>query len=88
MDANSTFCNGLDNNNVKLVDATLGGALMRKTTNESFYLLDEMALNECKYLKERTLTRKPMEVFEVDVLSALTSQVAALVKKLDIREVN
>ena len=46
----------------------LVGALIRKTTDESFNLLDEMVLNDYKYLKERTLMRKSVGVLEVDAL--------------------
>ena len=55
---------------------------------ESFNLLDEMVANDYKYPKESALMRKTAGVLEVDVVMALTSQVDALVKKLDTREVN
>ena len=88
MDADPVFYNGLDMSNAKQVDVVACGALMRKTTDESFNLLDEMVANDYKYPKERTLMRKTAGVLEVDTVTALTSQVATLVKKLDTREVN
>ena len=46
-----TFYNGSDGKNVMLVDAAAGEALMKKTIDESFNLLNEMALNDYKYPK-------------------------------------
>ena len=82
------FYNVLDMSNAKLVDAIVGGALMRKTTDESFNLLDVMTINDYKHLKERTMMRKTAGVPKVDAVKALTSQVVVLVKKLETREVN
>ncbi|KAM6548261.1 hypothetical protein CsatB_019937 [Cannabis sativa] len=74
------FYNGLVGNTRTLIDAAAGGAFMRKSANEAYDLLEEMALNNQQWPTERSQTKKVAGVLEVDAITKLTAQVEALTK--------
>ncbi|XP_060961611.1 uncharacterized protein LOC133031876 [Cannabis sativa] len=74
------FYNGLVGNTRTLIDAAAGGAFMRKSVNEAYDLLEEMALNNQQWPTERSQTKKVAGVLEVDAITKLTTQVEALTK--------
>ena len=76
------FCNGLTGTTRTLIDALVGGALMRKSANEVYRLLEDMALNNCQWLNERAMPQKPSRVHGLDVFNNLVVQVSMLIKKL------
>ncbi|KAM6592910.1 hypothetical protein CsatA_000613 [Cannabis sativa] len=63
-----------------LIDATAGGAFMRKSANEAHELLEEMALNNQQWPTERSQAKKVAGMHEVDAITKLTAQVEALTK--------
>ncbi|KAJ4724584.1 DNA-directed DNA polymerase [Melia azedarach] len=79
-----TFYNGLGASTRTLVDAAAGGALMGKSIDEAYDLLEEMAANAFQWPSERLTLKKASGVHEVDNLSALTAQLATLNKQLGV----
>ena len=63
------------------------GALMGKSANEAFNLLEVMASNNYQWPNERA-TKKTAGLYEIDGFSALTAKVASLSRKLDTISVN
>ncbi|XP_062109428.1 uncharacterized protein LOC133820410 [Humulus lupulus] len=55
---------------------------MRKSANEAYDLLEEMAMNNQQWPSERSSSRKVAGMYEVDAISKLTAQVEALTKQL------
>ena len=65
-----------------LLDASVGGALMSKSANEAYQLLEDMALNNCQWSNARATPKKPSRVHELDVFNNLAVQVLLLTRKL------
>ena len=78
------FYKGLLPTTRTLIDAASGGALNRKTKDEAYELLDEMASNSYQWPNKREKPRKTLGVLELDVISALQAQVSLLTKKLEV----
>ncbi|XP_021279860.1 uncharacterized protein LOC110413413 [Herrania umbratica] len=78
-----TFYNGLVGSIKTIIDAAAGGALMSKNAVDAYNLLEEMASNNYQWPSERSGSRKAVGAYEIDALGTLTTQVAALSKKLD-----
>ena len=76
------FYNGLLGTTRTLLDTSIGGALMSKSTNEAYQLLENMAFNNCQWPSERVTPKKPDGVHKLDVFNNLTVQVSLLTKKL------
>ena len=76
------FYNGLTKTTRTLLDALARDALMSKSANEAYQLLENMALNNCQWLSERVAVKKPVEVHELDVSNNLVVQVLLLTKQL------
>ncbi|XP_060962021.1 uncharacterized protein LOC115722590 [Cannabis sativa] len=74
------FYNGLMNETRTLIDAATGGAFMRKSANEAFKLLEEMAMTNQQWSTERGPSKKVAGMHEVDAITKLTAQVEALTK--------
>ncbi|XP_062119374.1 uncharacterized protein LOC133833134 [Humulus lupulus] len=55
---------------------------MRKSANEAYDLLEEMAMNNQQWSSERSSSRKVAGLYEVDAISKLTAQVEVLTKQL------
>ena len=70
-----------------MIDAATGGALMGKSANEAFNLLEVMASNNYQWPNERA-TKKIAGLYEIDGFSALTAKVESLSRKLDTISVN
>ncbi|KAJ4720877.1 DNA-directed DNA polymerase [Melia azedarach] len=79
-----TFYNGLGASTRTLVDAEAGGALMGKSIDEAYDLLEEMDANAFSWPSERLTPKKAFGVHEVDNISALTAQLATLNKQLGV----
>ena len=60
-----------------MVDATVGGSLMRKKPGDAYGLLDDMALNAFSWNTDRS-SRKPSRVHSISTQAALVAQVEAL----------
>ncbi|XP_062109494.1 altered inheritance of mitochondria protein 3-like [Humulus lupulus] len=76
------FYNGLNGTTRTIIDAAAGGAFMRKSANEAYELLEEMAMNNYQWPNERGQPKKVAGMMEVDAITMLTAQVAALTKQL------
>ncbi|XP_062085656.1 uncharacterized protein LOC133791756 [Humulus lupulus] len=77
------FYNGLCGTTRTIIDAAAGGAFMRKSANEAYELLEEMATNNYQWPSERAgNNNKVVGVHELDAITALTAQVASLTKQL------
>ena len=73
------FYNGLLYTTRTLIDAAAGGAFMRKTRDEAWDLLENMAMNNFQWANEKSIPKKAT-VNEVDVISTLAAQVQSLVE--------
>ena len=63
--------NGLTETTRTLLDASVEGALMSKSANEAYQLLEDMALNNCQWPTERATPKKLSGVHELDVFNNL-----------------
>ena len=77
-----TFYNGMTIASRTLVDAAAGGSLMGKKLEDAYDLLEEMAANAYQWPSERNASKKTLGVHELDVLTTLSSQVAAISKQV------
>ncbi|KAL5554331.1 hypothetical protein UlMin_041732 [Ulmus minor] len=79
-----TFYNGLNAQTRTIVDAASNGALMSKTYNEAYALLERMASNNYQWPTERVPARRRIAgVHEVSEITSLTAQIASLVNTLN-----
>ncbi|KAJ4716956.1 DNA-directed DNA polymerase [Melia azedarach] len=83
-----TFYNGLGGSTRMLVDAVAEGVLLGKTINEAYDLLEEMAANAYQCPTEHLTSKKAFEIYEVDNLTTLTTQLTTLTKQLEAMIVN
>ena len=70
-----TFYNGLSDSTTTIIDASIGDALMKKTTDQAYGILEDMAANSNQWPRERMIPRKARGVADTEVLSNLVSHV-------------
>ncbi|XP_062100381.1 uncharacterized protein LOC133806278 [Humulus lupulus] len=85
--------NGLCTTTRTIIDVVAGGAFMGKSANEAYdeayALLEDVSMNNCQWVDERaTSNRKVAGIHELDVTTALTTQVATLTKQLQKKKKN
>ncbi|XP_020270991.1 uncharacterized protein LOC109846180 [Asparagus officinalis] len=80
---NHTFYNGLTYNTRMTVDAAAGGALMNKTIDEAYTLIEDMAQNHYQWANERAPQTSKGGKYEIDALDHISSKVDALFKKVE-----
>ncbi|XP_062102203.1 uncharacterized protein LOC133825656 [Humulus lupulus] len=74
-----TFYNGLNAASRMVLDASANGAILSKTYNEAFEILERIASNNYQWSNTRAPTcRKVAGVLEVDALTALIAQMASM----------
>ncbi|XP_075475256.1 uncharacterized protein LOC142505999 [Primulina tabacum] len=78
-----TFYYGLLTPNRTMIDAAACGNLLRKTAEEGYELLEEMAASSYHPQSERNNQRKSAGVHQVTDFSAIIAQLDALNRKLD-----
>ncbi|XP_073277635.1 uncharacterized protein [Primulina huaijiensis] len=78
-----TFYYGLLTLNRTMIDATACGNLLRKTAEEGYELLEEMAASSYHPQSERNNQRRSAGVHQVTYFSAITAQLDVLNRKLD-----
>ncbi|PON97897.1 hypothetical protein TorRG33x02_062120 [Trema orientale] len=78
-----TFYNGLMSHLGTIVNAAAGGALMGKSTNDAYELLEEMVANNYQWPSERVNPRRAASINEIEVIYSLTAQVNVLTKNLE-----
>ncbi|XP_022852858.1 uncharacterized protein LOC111374418 [Olea europaea var. sylvestris] len=77
-----TFYNGLNGQTRIVVDSAAGSALLSKTPNEAYALLDEIATNSYQWLSERSSAKKVASLYEVDPIIALAAQMSSLTNQI------
>ncbi|XP_022926214.1 uncharacterized protein LOC111433394 [Cucurbita moschata] len=74
-----TFYNGLNIATKQVVDASANGAILSKTYNEAYEILERIASNNCQWADVRSNPgRKTRGVLEVDALSSINAQLASV----------
>ena len=77
-----TFYNGLCDPTRTVIDASAGGALMNKTTDQVCGILEDMATNSNLWPKDMLIPRKAVGGDDTKVLSNLVNHVVQLTKQL------
>ena len=77
-----TFYNGLSPSAKTIIDASMGGALMKRTTDQAYEILEDTATNTNHWPRDRSALRNPSAGTDTEVLSNLVNHVAQLTKKL------
>ncbi|XP_031272256.1 uncharacterized protein LOC116130674 [Pistacia vera] len=78
-----TFYNGLNSEVQNMINAAVGGTLGKKTPEQAYELLEEMASNSYQWPIERLPVRRTSGVHNIDAITALAAQMQALNKKID-----
>ena len=74
-----TFYNGLNASNRTLVDASANGALLSKSYNEAYAILERMATNNSQWPTDRLSEgRRVAGIHDLDAVTTLTAQVSSL----------
>ena len=77
-----TFYNSLSDPTKTIIDASTGGALMKKSTNQAYGILKDMATNSNQWPRNRLIPRKAVGDANIEVLSNLVNHVSQLTKQL------
>ena len=77
-----TFYNGLSDSTRTIIDASAGGALMKKTTDQAYEILEDTATNTNQWPRDRSEPRKASTIADIEILSNLVNHVAQLTKLL------
>ena len=72
----NAFYNGLSDLARTIVDASTGGALMKKTTDQAYEILEDTTTNSNQWPRDRSAPRKPLVGADTEVLSNLENHVA------------
>ena len=76
------FYNGLSDSARTIIDASVGGALMKKTTDKTYEILEDTTTNSNQWPRDRSAPRKSLAGADTEVLSNLVNHVAQLTKQL------
>ena len=77
-----TFYNGLRNATRTVIDASAGGALMKKTTDQAYEILEDAATNTNLWPRYKITPVKAVGGTDNEVLSNLVTHVSQLAKQL------
>ena len=77
-----TFYNGLRDATRTVIDASVGGALMKKTMDQAYGILEDAATNTNQWPRDRITLVKAVSGIDNEVLSNLVTHVAQLTKQL------
>ena len=77
-----TFYNGISDSARIIIDASTGGALMKKTTYQAYEILEDTTTNTNQWPRDISAPRKPLARADTEILSNLVNQVAKLTKQL------
>ena len=78
-----TFYNGLRNATRTMIDASAGGALMKKTTDQAYEILEDAATNTNQWPREKATLVNAVGGIDNEVLNNLVNHVAQLTKQLN-----
>ena len=71
-----TFYNGLSDSTRTVIDASIGGALMKKTTDQAYGILEDMAISSNQWPKDNWILRKAVGGANIEVLRNLVNHAA------------
>ena len=71
-----TIYNGLSDSTRTIIDASTRGALMKKTTDQAYGILEDMATNSNQWPRDRLIPRKVVGGVDTKVLRNLVNHVA------------
>ena len=77
-----TFNNGQRNSARTIIDASKGGAMMKKTTDRAYEILEDTTTNTNHGPRDRLTPRKPLAGADTDVINNLVNYVAQLTRQL------
>ena len=77
-----TFHSGLRDATRTVINASVGGALMKKTTDQAYEILEDMATNSNQWPRDRLTPGKDVRDADNEVLSNLVNHVTQLTKQL------
>ena len=77
-----TFYDGLRNATRTVIDASAGGALMKKTTDQAYEILEDAATNTNQWPRDKITPVKAVSSTENEVVNNLVTHVAQLTKQL------
>ena len=77
-----TFYNSLRDMARTIIDALVGGALMKKTTDQAYEILEDTTTNTNQWPRDRSTPKKSLAGADTEVLSNLVNHVAQLTKQL------
>ena len=77
-----TFYKGLSDSVKTIIYASAGGALMKKTIDQAYEILEDTTTNTNKWLRDISTPKKPLAGTDTEVLSNLVNHVAQLTKQL------
>ena len=78
----NTFYNGLSASARTIIDASVGSALMKKTTDQAYEILEDTTTNSNHWPRDRLTPRDPSAGADIEILSKLINHVAQLTKQL------
>ena len=76
------FYNGLSTSARTIIDASEGGALMKKTTDQAYEILEDTTTNTNHWPRDRSTPRNPSTGADVKILSNIVNHIAQLTKQL------
>ena len=65
------FYNGLSDSSRTIIEASAGDALMKKTTDQAYEILEDTTTNTNQWPRDRSAPRKPLAGADTEVLSNL-----------------
>ena len=70
-----TFYNGLSDLARTIIDASVRGALMKKTTDQAYEILKHTSTNTNQWPRDRSAPKKPSAGADTEILSNLVNPV-------------
>ena len=77
-----TFYNGLSDLARTIIDGSVRGALMKKTTDQAYEILVDTTTNSNQWPRDRSAPRKSLAGADTEVLSNLVNHVTQLTKPI------
>ena len=77
-----TFYNGLSDSARTIIDASAGGSLMKKITDQAYDIMEDTTTNTNQWPRDRSTPRKPLAGADTDVFNNFVNHVAQLTKQL------
>ena len=77
-----TFYNGLSDSARTIIDASAEGALMKKTIDQAYEILEDTTTNSNQWPRDRSAPRKSLVGANTEVLNNLVNHVTQLTKQL------